>query len=133
MSAKTKQLLTDRTSYKVSNSDDDDFTPPLGNLLKASILIMSVCFAMLPAPQDSWAGAVHIYASNKLSVAPEQAGGGCVQTASWEWSLECWTCQTGPRNPLGAVLAGMAEGHMPASIYRIDSSAIMPLPEHCLI
>lgn len=67
---------------------------------------------MSPAPWDSWARVVSMYASNKLVVAADKADSGCIQTALWERSLECCTCQTGPKKPSGRTLAGVGEGHM---------------------
>lgn len=66
---------------------------------------------MSPASRGSWARVVQMYASNKL-VAPDEAGSGCIQTALWERSLECCTCQTGPKKPFGGTLAGVGEGHV---------------------
>lgn len=74
---------------------------------------MLLCFAVSPPPQDSWARAVHVYASKKLFLAPEQ--GGCVQTASQNGPSNAGRAKLDLEIPLGLHpgLTGMGEGRVP--------------------
>lgn len=126
-----KQLLTDITSYKVSKSDDD-FTPPLSNLHKASILIMSVCLAMSPAPRPagpeqstSMLAVSSRLLQSRLVVAVFKLlhGNSPLNAGHAKLDLEI---------PLGECSLAWVKDTF-TTIYRIDKSAMIPLPGQCII